>query len=254
MVKLAKASKSVAVGAVLATSLLMPVRIASADTSSTLVPNTQVCGAGTVNINNYYTHGGAFAVKWNSDNTFTITVTKALPAEVDMFASSYHLTNPNYAGGCFRYNSVTSPQEWDSNTQVVSLPQDFVGTKTVTVVLPETCYNEQVDLYFGRNIDGVMSPLNGQVGGRGHDAYNWIAGNIMLTANNPACIGGKGGGPTTPPTTPTTPETPVVVTPAAVVTPTLTNTGLNIRLTSVIAAAFIVAAGYVFSRRSKASE
>jgi len=250
MVKLTNVSKSVAVGVLLASSLLMPTRIAAADTSSTLVPNTKVCGTGTVNINNYYTYGGSFAVKWNSDNTFTITVAKALPAEVDMFASSYHLTNPDYAGGCFQYNSVTSPQDWDNNTQIVSLPQSFVGTKTVTVVLPETCYNEQVDLYFGRNIDGVMSPLNGQVGGRGHDAYNWISGNIMLTEKNPACVGGKGGGPTTP----TTPETPGVVAPATVVTPTLTNTGLNVRLTSVIAAAFIVAAGYVFTRRAKVRE
>jgi hypothetical protein len=249
MVKLAKASKSVAVGAVLATSLLMPVRIASADTSS-FIPNTKSCGSTS---STQSKNGGVFTVKWDNGHTFTITVTTAPRYDVTLFASSYHISGDAYKGGCFGQPGTT-PQTYDGNTQTITLPAGKTDPVTVNVVLPETCYNEQVDLYYGKNVYGKPTPLNGPVDSNGHNAYGYIAGNFMLTSMNDACVGGKGGGPTTPPTTPTTPETPVVVTPAAVVTPTLTNTGLNIRFTSVIAAAFIVAAGYVFSRRSKASE
>jgi hypothetical protein len=188
-------------------------------------------------------HDGTYTVQWHSDNTFTINVIVAPTTDIKLYASSYHLTNPAYAGGCFQYNSATSPQTYDGNTQVVILPAGQTGTRTVTVQLPSTCYNEQVDLYYG---DAEGNPLNGEVGGRGHDAYGYVSGSIMLTALNPACQGGKGGGSTTP----TTPTAHAAVAPAA----TLVDTGANTGVTSILAGALIAAALFVATRRTAISK
>lgn len=250
MVKIANAAKLLLAGALISVTALLPVSIAHADaTNSNFVPNTTACYAKPITKTK---NGGTFTAKWDNGNTFTITVTTAPTEDITLYASSYHLTSDLYKGGCFSYNPATgtSPQTYDNNTQTITIPAGFTGTKTVTVVLPDACYNEQVDLYFG-NAQG--QPLNGTVTSRGHDAYGYIAGNIMLTSLNQACAGGKGGGPTTP-TTPTTPSSNGQVLGATTTAPALTNTGLNIRFTGIIAAALLATAAFVFTRRNSVQE
>lgn len=217
--------------------MAIPASLVSA-ASTTFVPNTQTC---TSNPAVQHPSGSTFTVVWNHDNTFTINVTVAPTSDVQLFASSYHLTNPAYAGGCFVYDSATSPQTYDDNTQTITIAKGFTGTKTVTVVLPTTCYNEQVDLYYGQN----GQPLNDTVGGRGHDNYGYIAGNIMLTSLNPAC----NPQPVTPVTT-TTPSTPQVLG-ASTTQPSLVDTGLKVSMVSVLAFLTLASALFVATRRVK---
>ena len=249
MLKLIKAGKLLAVSGVVLLSSLIPAASASATATAT---NTDTCYAGRVDT---VTKGqDSFKTVWNDDNTFTITVATPLKQKMQFFVSDYVLTSPDYKGGCFKRDASfgTYPQTW-YKTETVVLDKGFSGTKTVSVELPTTCENVQVDLYWGKtdSYSGVL-PLNSTVDVNGHDKYGYIQGNIMQTAKNPACQPGQGGGETPPVVvTPTpTPAAPVA-TPAA---PTLVDTGLKVSLVSILAAVTAAAAVFVGTRRTKVSE
>lgn len=243
MVKIQNATKMLAASVLISMAALLPVSVVHADTPNLNYPNTKVCMPNDVTKSS---NGGTFNVKWDNGTTFTINVTTTPLSDITLYASSYHLTSDLYKGGCFSHdpNTGTSPQTYDGNTQTLTLKAGVTGSQTVTLAMPDNCYNEQADLYFG---DSQGNPLNGTVTSAGHDNYGFIAGGIMLTANNPACAPGKGGGPTTP-------TTPQVLSATTTVVPTLTNTGMNIRFTGVLATALLTAAAYVFTRRNKVSE
>lgn len=252
MLKLTNARKGILLAVALPLSTLM-VAPASAATTATIVPNTTACWAGVVTTTQ---KGNTFQAKWNNDNTFTLTVTQPMTRDVTLYISDYKLTSPDYKGGCFSTDakSGTYPQTW-VNTSTVTLPKDFSGTKTVSVELPATCENVQVDLYSG---DAYGKPLNSTVTKAGHNNYGYIAGNIMLSEKNPACQPGRGGEEPTPTPTPT-PETPVTPTsaPAAVTTApaaTLVDTGINVWVISALAALTASTAAFIATRRTTANK
>lgn len=242
--------KTLVVGAlVLLSSLAFTGTVHAAATAA----NTNTCYAG--NPVAVVKGQNSFSATWNGDNTFTITAAKPLASNVQLFASDYVLTSPDYKGGCFSHDASTgtSPQTW-FKTETIVLNKGFVGSKTVTVALPTTCENVQADLYWGKadSENGIM-PLNDTVTSAGHDQYGYIVGNIMQTALNPACKPGQGSEtPSTPtPTTPVTPVTPVVaVAPAA----TLVDTGVKVSLVSIIASITAAAAIFVGTRRTKVTK
>jgi hypothetical protein len=250
----------VATGAILFSTLIPSFGVAAAATTTpTVVPNTNTCYSGTPISSTYDTSSkqGSFTATWNDDNTFTVKVTTPLTKNVTVYVSDYILTSSLYQGGCFSRDAATGtyPQTW-FKTETYTLAKNFVGTKTLSVDLPTTCANLQVDLYYGKADSSLgMVPLNDSVTQKGHDDYNFITGNIMATANNPACAPGKGSETPVTPVTPVTPTTPQVLststtTPAtAAVADQLTDTGLNIWVTSLLAAATMASAIFVATRK-----
>jgi hypothetical protein len=245
------AKLAVATGAVLASTLFMSFGVATAATATTsVVPNTNTCYAGTPVTSTYdtsYGNNSTFVATWNDDNTFTVTAAKPLTKKVQLFVSDYFLTSAAYKGGCFSRDVTagTTPQTWNA-TQTYTLAKGWTGTQTLSVALPTTCANVQVDLYTGKvdSTQGIV-PLNGTVDSNGHDAYGYIAGNIMMTAKNPACA------PTTPvtPVVPVTPTTPQVLAASTTAPAQLSDTGLNIWVTSLLAVATIAGAVFVARKR-----
>jgi hypothetical protein len=198
---------------------------------------------------------------WNGGDTFTIKTKNGAPLcnDLTLYGSSYVLTNPAYKGGLF--GAPGSYPQSLFKTVTTTLPKDKKDLKVTVTVPLSPCGNQQVDLYYGPEIKTV--------GAAGHGSQ-YINGNIITPFNKTTCTPGQGGGPTPPvtppitptPTTTTTPTPPAVVASATTVAPvatvapaaTLSDTGTNTTVTSLLASAFIAAAAFVVSRRTKVSE
>jgi hypothetical protein len=180
---------------------------------------------------------------WNGTDTFTVQTKTGAPLcnDLTLYGSSYVLTSPDYKGGTF--GSVGSYPQTLYKSVTVTLPKGTNGLQTVnektqptTVVVPlSPCGNQQVDLYYGPEKTTV--DVNGHKG-------QYIAGNIIQPFSSVVCDAGKGGVDTTTP-----PTVPQVLSDNTTQPVTLTDTGLNIRLTSVLAAALAGFALYVQTRR-----
>lgn len=235
MVKLTSAAKLCAVSAALPLTMLSGM-------ASACVPN---CVDGTQSKN--------LITTWNKSDTFTVKTKTGAPLcnDITLYGSSYVLTNPAYKGGLF--GAPGSYPQTLYKTVTVTLPKDTKDVNTTVVVPLSPCGNQQVDLYYGPEITTV--------GAAGH-GKQYLNGNIITPFNETSCEGGKGGGDTTPvtPTNPTPTDTTPAPTPAtAVVTTapvaaTLTDTGTNTLVTSILASFFIAVAVFVTGRRNKVSE
>lgn len=246
MVKISKFAQATAVTAVVAATVFVPASVSADATNKVFVPNTTACG---IQVSAPRTaNGGVFTVTKLPGASYRIDVTTAPTKDVTVFASSYSLTSSDYVGGCFHATGAT-PQQYDGNTQTITIPKG--STKSITINIPlnaDACNNEQTDVYFGNKLG---EPLNHEVTNVGHRYYGGIIGNILLGSEVPACNVKPGvvkDDTFTPPAP--APAPAVVAGPAA----TLSDTGLNVQATSILAAVLLATTSFVFMRRSKTQE
>jgi len=183
---------------------------------------------------------------WNGSDTFTVKSKSGgnFCKDVTLYGSSYILTSPDYKGGLFGavgtapqtlYKSVTVTLKQGTNG-TVSIDQYHTAPTTVVVPL-SPCGNQQVDLYYGPEVTTVTTAGHGS---------QYIAGNIITPFNTNACVtGGQGGETPTPPAVTPQVEAAATVVPAA----QLTDTGLNIWVTSLLAVATMASAIFVSRKK-----
>ena len=116
----------------------------------------------------------------------------------DIYFSSY-IMPADYNGQGFAGNTTAYPQTIFSSDHVVT-PKNQPVDEAITIQLPDSCNNTQVDVYYAPEIQTV--------GPNGHGTQNILSQVYPSTGScsNGGGTGGMGGGPTTPPA-PTTPVT-----------------------------------------------
>lgn len=164
-------------------------------------------------------------VAWNSNSNVTVGTKgdKPLCNDVNIFFSSYTMPD-NYNGQPFTGNPTANPQTIFDNSSIV-MKKGESKKVTLTIKLPESCKNIQVDVYYAPKIEVV--------GPKGH-ANQYISGKIIKKTVD-TCT------PETPPTTPEVPtpeaQTPETPAPEVTVPETVTEmpkTGMEVSATAVI--------------------
>jgi hypothetical protein len=169
---------------------------------------------------------------WTDRNTVQIVTSDNVPICPGTLTLTSYTLPTNYDGNFFPGNATSVPQTvFDS--QVVTLTntlvpdgeyQTFDGV-TLTVKLPtDPCVNYRVSLDYGNVSGNVTTAEYGN---------NYLGGGLYQAASKcsvPQVLG------------------------ASTTAPTLTNTGMNVRLTSVIAALFIATALFVFRSQPRTAE
>lgn len=135
-------------------------------------------------------------VVYTGKNTVQLTY-DALNCNVAVNFSAYVMP-ANYNGNGFFGNLTAYPQPL-FDTTTVNLAAGKAGTTDLTVNLPNSCNNTQVDVYFGNVISTV--------GPQGHGTYN-LGSQVYKSTGTCPVVGGRGGGngPTAP--TATAPMSP----------------------------------------------
>ena len=171
---------------------------------------------------------------WTARNTVQIVTPDNVPICPGSLTLTSYALPTNYDGGFFPGNATSVPQTvFDSQTVTLTntTVQDgefsystFNGV-TLTVKVPtDPCVNYRVSLNYGSTTGTVTTASYG----------NTYLGGGLYQATSSCVV-----------------STPHVLG-ASTTMPNLTNTGINIRLTSVIAALLIAAAIWVFRRQPKA--
>jgi hypothetical protein len=164
---------------------------------------------------------------FSSDKLGVVTVftvnDQPLCDDVTVYLSSYSLPATYDNSGAF--NDSALPQRLYSSSSAV-LSKGTSGGETITVDVPDACVPYQLDLYYGPEVTSVTATSD--------HGSQLIYGNI-IKATETNCAGGKGAGPAE--TTPTAPE--VAATPVAA---TLSDTGTQSGLVSIIAGVLLVGA------------
>jgi hypothetical protein len=175
---------------------------------------------------------------WTSINTVQLSTPDNVPVCPDTTITLTSYTLPTkYDGNFFPGNATSVPQTvLDSQTVTLTnaITQDgefqypTFNSVTLTVKLPtDVCANYRVSLYYGNASGNVTTAAYGN---------NYLGGGLYQAASTcPA---------------PTTPQ----VLGASTTAPTLTDTGLNIRFTSVIAAILMASAIVIFRAQPKAAK
>jgi hypothetical protein len=163
--------------------------------------------------------------------------------DVHIYFSSYIMPD-NYDGTGFYGNPTAYPQTLFSSADAV-LTKDTDGNVDLTINLPDSCKNVQVDVYYAPEITAV--------GPNGHGTQNILSNIYMSTACpvvvTPPVTPGMGGGTPTPPVEPPvvapTPVTPEVALPAV-----LPETGASFNFMPVAILSVLTYAGmYIRQRR-----
>lgn len=142
---------------------------------------------------------------------------KPLCEDVTVYFSSYTMP-AGYDGKGFFGNPTAYPQDLFGASDSAVLKAGTDGAVLLTVGLPDSCENIQVDVYYGPEIT--------LVGSNGHGTQNILSDVYLKDDSGCDEQPGQGGGePTTPPVSP--PSTPVVLHPQPIAPPVQPSAGMG---------------------------
>jgi len=173
---------------------------------------------------------------WKGNDTITVTPKKALCKDTNVNFSSYVMPD-DYNGEPFSNNPTATPQTIFGHADAVA-KKGSTTPITLSIKLPETCKNMQIDAYWGEKVSNVTPKGHGTV----------ISAKIIEKTSE-ACAPVTPETPATPvvvPETPVTPEAPAVETPAV-----LPSTGPAESIMQLVGATSLVGTSiaYIRSRR-----
>lgn len=167
------------------------------------------------------------SVTWNANDSVTVKTVgdKALCADTKLYFSSYTMPD-NYDGTGF--GGPTSYPQQLLKTETAVLKAGTNGKTTMTVKIPESCKNMQIDLYYGPEITVVTAA--------GHGAQ-YISGKVLSKTTSTCAV--------VPPVVPQeeaqTPATPAPVVVVAAPVTTLPSTGMGAGMVLALAGTMVVA-------------